>query len=387
VTCIKITAQDANLGSQIFETLNQRGAQLEQIDLIKNRLFRELQDKLCPKYIKIWDTMRADLASHFGTATDTQTQLLFNTYLNVHTGVWVDKSKIFKAYQDVLNYGGRGDRLSPQEVLDRVCTKPSVKSYLRATSSNNGLNGDNSGLYLALQDYSGLQVAHPLLYAMFVKGYNPEIIEKNLSIFGCLMRRTWAVRDRMPTKQLGTLSSEIAKSIHSENWQEIHSPIYLEQELTKYDEKTSKDNLLKDEIFKERLRGKVKFEASKAKEIFVSMLNHLAQTDGERFSISRDLHIEHILPKSIPREGWNAFESKGIHAAYFQRLGNLMLLSKRDNEGADQLPFKQKSAIYRRSNYFKVAFLDGVEDWTPDAIEERQNKIVDKLCEMWRLRR
>ena len=386
VTCIMITAHDPNIGSQIFETLNQRGAKLEQIDLIKNRLFRELEDKLCPKYIKIWDQMRGDFSRHFGTSTDTQIQLLFNIFLNVHTGTWVDKRNLFKYYQDILNYGGLGERLKPQEIFDRVCLRPSTKAYLKATSSANGLNGDHKGLYLALQDYSGLQVAHPLLYAMFAKGYSTEVAKRNLEIFGCLMRRTWAVRMRMPTKQLGSFSCYMAKQIYNEAWPEDQSPIYVQQEILRYDEKISRDNLLKDEIFKERLRGMVEFEVSKAKEIFVSMLNRVAQSEGEHFSISSDMHIEHILPQNLPREGWNAFETRGLHAANFQRLGNLMLLSKGDNEGADQFPFKQKSAIYKQSHYYKVAFLDGVDDWTPEAIEIRQNKIIDRLCEMWSLR-
>jgi len=386
VTCIMITAHDPNIGSQIFETLNQRGAKLEQIDLIKNRLFRELEDKLCPRYIEIWDQMRSDLTRHFGTATDTQLQLLFNTFLNVHTGTWVDKRHIFKVYQDVLNYGGLGPRLAPQEVFDRVCLRQSTRAYLKATNSNNGLNGNNASLFVALQDYSSLQVAHPLLYAMFAKGFSTDITKRNLELFGCLMRRTWAVRSRMPTKQLGSLSSLMAQRIYDGTWAEDQSPIYVQQEILRYDEKVSKDNLLKDEIFKERLRGVVNFEASKAKEIFVSMLNRLAQTEGERFTVSSDLRIEHILPKSLPREGWNAFESRGLHAANYQRLGNLMLLSKTDNEGADQLPFKQKLSIYKKSHYYKVAFIDGVNDWTPEAIEARQGEIIDRLCEMWNLR-
>ena len=199
------------------------------------------------------------------------------------------------------------------------------------------------------------------------------------------MRRTWAVRDRMPTKPLGGLASKSASNIYDGTWPEEQSPVFLQKALTDYDEKISRDNLLKDEIFRERMRGKVHFDASKAKEIFVSMLNRIAQTEGEKFTISSDLHIEHILPKTLPRVGWQAFETRGIHAACSQRLGNLMLLSRSDNKDADQMPYVNKLPIYKGSNYFKVSFLDGVDEWTPEAIEERQNRIVDKLCEIWKL--
>ena len=331
--------------------------------------------------------MRNALTQHHGTSTDSKIQSLFNIYLNVHMGRWVDEKEMFQGYQGVLNHGGKEGKkqLKPQEIFDRVCRKQSVKSYIKTTNPTNGMNGSHNGLYKALQEHAELKIVHPLLYTMFAKDFAPEIIEKNLRLFGCLVKRTWATLDRIPTKRLGNLASSIANCIYTGDWTEEQSLGLLREELLKYDENT--DNLLTDGIFKEKLSGKIMFDPSKAKDIFLSMLRWTAQTKGEDFKNSSDMHIEHILPKTFPkRGGWKQFEASEMHTAFSQRLGNLMLLSEADNVEAKQSSYKDKLPIYKDSNYFRISFLQDVEEWTPEAIQTRQDKIAEKLCEIWRFR-
>ena len=282
------------------------------------------------------------------------------------------------------------------EILDIVCGRSSAKAFVRTICKSNGHNGSDAQLLLALKSYTGHDVTHPLVYAMFCRNFSAQVVARNLKIFGCLLRRTWAVRDRLPIKQLGSLSSKIAHQIYFEEWDERNSTSLLRDALLEYDSSYNNRNsnssfnfgngqdLLQDEVFRQIMLAQQRIDASKAREIFIFILNHFSQSSGEIFSASSDLELEHILPRSLPRNGWEF--SKHEHLVNFERLGNLMLLSQEDNEDAGQLPLAQKLVIYRNSNYFRAALLDDVDEetvWSEIHIDRRQARIVDLLTEIW----
>ena len=401
VSCVLVIAHSKALSGQIFETFNERGKKLEQIDLIRNSLFMRMHEEDQIRGDKLWEDLRKRIGEHVQNATraDSEIQRLFNYYLNIHQNTWIDKKLLHSGYLDVLKSGGamgsNGLR-GANEILDIVCGRSSAKAFVRTICKSNGHNGSDAQLLLALKSYTDHDVTHPLVYAMFCRNFSAQIVAKNLKIFGCLLRRTWAVRDRLPIKQLGSLSSKLAHQIYFDEWDERNSTSLLRGALLEYDSSYNNRNsnssfnfgngqdLLQDEVFKQVMLAQQRIDASKAREIFIFILNHFSQSSGEIFSASSDLELEHILPRSLPRNGWKF--SKHEHLVNFERLGNLMLLSREDNEDADQLPLAQKLEIYKNSNYFRAALLDDVDEetvWSEGHIDQRQARIVDLLTEIW----
>ena len=144
--------------------------------------------------------------------------------------------------------------------------------------------------------------------------------------------------------------------------------------------------MLRDENFIEQLSRLTSIDDNKAKDIFIALRNHKAQTAGDRLGKSADLHIEHVLPKAYPDRGWGQF-SLDEHGLYKQRLGNLMLLSKKLNEKVARRPYSRKREHYDESRYLDVAFIEDVTDWNAKAIRDRQLKIATEIARVWTVER
>jgi hypothetical protein len=104
------------------------------------------------------------------------------------------------------------------------------------------------------------------------------------------------------------------------------------------------------------------------------------------------LSIEHILPRH-PSDDSNwlkSFPTKELRDKYVHRLGNLVLLSRTRNIAAENFDFEQKKQKYFFFNGQSTPFvttneLRSLSEWTPTIIEQRQNRQISKLRELWRL--
>jgi hypothetical protein len=110
----------------------------------------------------------------------------------------------------------------------------------------------------------------------------------------------------------------------------------------------------------------------------------------ERQNSGRDLAwnetpstIEHILPDSFDA-GWEGAFTEDEHARYVDRLGNYALLEKGKNRDLGQKPFREKSAVFRTSQYPLTSALADYEEWTPSTLNERQRALSRVATSVWR---
>jgi hypothetical protein len=94
--------------------------------------------------------------------------------------------------------------------------------------------------------------------------------------------------------------------------------------------------------------------------------------------------IEHILPER-PSPEWQQGFPRDMHERYVRRLGNYLLLeAKLNRELAGNEPLEVKRVAYARSQYPSTRQFDW-EEWTAQAIEERQAKMARAATAIWRL--
>ncbi len=107
----------------------------------------------------------------------------------------------------------------------------------------------------------------------------------------------------------------------------------------------------------------------------------------------RVVSVEHVLPQS-PRSGgkwlqWFPNEEERLRTVH--RLGNLLLLSKRKNSQAQNYEFDKKKQKYfsTKTGISPFALTTQVlkeDEWTPDVVKRRQQKLLRVLKDLWRLR-
>lgn len=95
-------------------------------------------------------------------------------------------------------------------------------------------------------------------------------------------------------------------------------------------------------------------------------------------------HVEHILPRA-PRGEWcRAFHDEDERADLKNRLGNLCLLHRDDNNRASNLEWRVKRDIYRKAGpaYAGAHEVTMEEHWTPDLVKSRTRRMADGIIKL-----
>lgn len=116
-----------------------------------------------------------------------------------------------------------------------------------------------------------------------------------------------------------------------------------------------------------------------------------ALSEGEARYDHGIISIEHVLPQSPPvNSQWlEWFPDEEQREAWTHRLGNLVLLSKRKNSQAQNFDFERKKREYfQRQGISPFAITTEVlneKEWSLEALEERQKRLMETLSRVWRL--
>lgn len=100
--------------------------------------------------------------------------------------------------------------------------------------------------------------------------------------------------------------------------------------------------------------------------------------------------VEHILPQKPGRNGaWRTwFADAALRERCTHSLGNLILVTREQNERAKNRDFADKMAIFLddAGNVPELTRqLADVSAWTPDTVLEREERLMAILCRLWKL--
>lgn len=93
------------------------------------------------------------------------------------------------------------------------------------------------------------------------------------------------------------------------------------------------------------------------------------------------INLEHVAPKK-PEGNWPTFDDDTLNI-YSNRIGNLALMRASDNSAARSDPFTGKRPIYANSPYELTRHIGELDDWTADAIVDRQKTLAALAVKTW----
>jgi hypothetical protein len=96
-----------------------------------------------------------------------------------------------------------------------------------------------------------------------------------------------------------------------------------------------------------------------------------------------EINLEHVLPEN-PGKGWTI--KPEIAAAFYKRLGNLVLLKASPNSTIGNEPFAAKKRELESSTYKLTEVVGKAAEWGTDEIEARQKKLAEIAVKTWPLR-
>lgn len=355
------TESDAFL---IFETLNDRGADLTIADLLKNYLFGRAGHQLNSVRNSWVATMTAlELSASGGK--------LFTDFLRHY---W---SSRYGATRERELYGKIKERVVTQAQAVDFALDLEKASRLYAAILNSdhefwsGLGSVTQEQVQALQTLS-LEQNRPLLLALMQHFEEVELRKAMRAMV------SWGLRGLV----VGGIGGGQTEKVYSQAAVSVR-----EGDVKTADELLDAVSAIvpSDEEFTSQFattrisRGRI------ARYILIALeRNSAGEPEPELVPNEREeeVNLEHVLPKNPTEEDWPEF-SPEAHKAMVHRLGNMTLLQKGPNGRIGNEPFATKKPVLEGSALRWTMDAGGYDEWTPAVITERQQRMAEHATETW----
>jgi len=351
----------------IFETLNDRGLELAQIDLLKNYLYSKAGSRRLKEAQNSWVELTSKIES-------SENEGLVLTYIKHH---WASQHGFVRVKNKELYSNIKKGIKNTTQVITFINTlKNDVDICLAILNHNNSYWNDYDNKckeYIATLNYFGLEQYRPLLLAI-IKKFNKVEVTKSLKLI-----LSWLIRNLI-TGSLGggTLEQTYANKAKEVFSGKIDNTSKLLESL--------KDLIPQDRDFKERFRISTVSKHKYARYYLQAIENYHRGQDNPELLVNTNpdsVNLEHILPEK-PADSWPNFTEEEINS-YVKRVGNLTLMKTRENSEFKSAPFSEKKKKYKESEIWITSTLASYDDWAIESINKRQNDLSELAVKTWSL--
>lgn len=374
VLLIVTTAPSLSKAFQLFEILNNRGKDLEPLDLIKNLLLKSLtaaSDSELDRQQFNEDWKQFIINLEITPKRKIESSTFLKHYLVGTKGLNKGKDKLFDYFSKLeLDAKGVLDLVKDFKRVSKIYGDIEKKSYDTFVEESNKM-------YI-LFELLKLRQAHTMLIPFYSE--SSETKEKIIDL---------AIR----------LGASVVFSYTQTNYIEAELPPLI-REYYKNKENEGSDYALK--VFTNGLETKIseraklvreavstrKFENSKGqynkKGIdllkFMELYGH-SNVHIKSPSPNKRLTLEHILPRTLKDEEYQlaGFNSKTEFKEYLNRMGNLAIIYNTDNSHLSNKKFFEKKNVYAKTDFLTTKSIAG--DLTTHIKDGKDSKMVKRINE------
>ena len=344
----------------MFETLNDRGLQTNQADLVKNHLFDKAGDRRDEAHVH-WSRMRGAIDS-IGEKEDDLTLEFLRLACCVLTGRTTETEIMERVQQHTAN---------KMDAIKLIALFDDLSAHYAAilNSDSPRWNGYQESIRKSIKtiDLLGVKQIRPLMLAV-ARYFEPQEAARAFRRFV-----SWSVRFKIVGGRGGKLDEGYALRAN-----EIFSKVIkTDQDLALGE----KDFVPTDAVFRSNFRG-AKVNVAKFARYYLRALEltHLGETYPEYVPAEEGITIEHIMSQ-VP----NSNVTEQDIETHSSRLGNMVLLRGIDNAGSGSDEFDKKKPILKASAYALTAMTADNERWGVKEIEIRQAFLADLAVKTWKL--
>ena len=346
---------------KMFETLNARGIATSQADLIKNYLYGRSGNRL-PEVQSRWGYMRGALEAF---DDDDMTVTFLRHALIVMRGY-----------------------LTEAEVFDKVEAEAnSIQSTVTLTAS--------------LENLANLYVATFNPQHERWNGY-PDPARRAIEVFNLLNIRPMrplilSIADKFSPRTAGTafeflislgVRLFIASSTRSGSVEQplanVANQVYTGAVRTVSELKNALAITPRDEAFQSAF-ALAKVSNQRLARYYLRSLEMASAGESEPWFVPQEdpaiITLEHVLPRK-PGSGWPQFTEDEARN-FLTRLGNQVLLRASTNSRAGNESFADKKEKLAEAPYVLTSMVGSVDEWTPAAIQERQEYLAELAVRTW----
>lgn len=360
---ILMRAHDQARAFKMFETLNDRGLRTSQADLVKSYLFG-----LADKQVGVAQTKWSNMLENLQELGDDDPQVSFLRHYLIAFSSFVRADDVYDAIQS--KYKTEGSALSFLRSL--AGTSRTYVATFNADSEHWNSYSDLTRKHLADFNFFDLKPMRPLVLAAATK-FGKKEFEKAVGHLAALSLRlvlTARTRSGVNEQAFADTAIKITNgdiSSYSELVRSLSKVFVTDREFV--------------DVF-----SRARVSKTPLARYILRELEHVASAKREEAEwVNADpqqITLEHILPRSLPSEGWEKFEPES-HAESRTLLGNLCLLKRSENNGMPNDSFDVKRSIYEKSSLKLTSDVARIPTWSPKEIAERQHVMALLALKAW----
>jgi uncharacterized protein with ParB-like and HNH nuclease domain len=376
---VNITSDDKDNPYLIFESLNNKGLDLTQSDLIRNYIFMQFpagqrEDIYQSEWLPLEQRFKSHNLSSLGEELKEFTQS-FWFYLR-KDGVSIAEKEIYKHMK--IRFDKSNDKYKQ---LRELIQFSSYYEKMRFPEKESNLELRKHFYSFLRLDFKTCHVFLLNIYDLYTENnISLNDFQKILSILESYFVRRFFTENS--TRVLGKLFDGLYKEVLSKDPNNIVDSLklvlkeYTTSKIFPVDE-DFKVAITSAKIYKPANIDRVKFILEKLEDYVVG------KTKEEVTVNSSGLTIEHIMPQTLSSEWKKGLgdEYNTIHDQYLHTLANLTLTA--DNPALSNNMFAEKKKLYEESKLNLNEYFDSLDTWNADTIENRANGLADMAIEVW----
>ncbi|WP_187894876.1 DUF262 and DUF1524 domain-containing protein [Helicobacter pylori] len=348
----------------IFESMNSKGIELTQTDLIRNYILMGLDpEKQKIFYKKYWRAMEEAFK---------QNETLFNQfvrhYLTIKTREIPNINKVYEAFK----------RYQQERGIETEVLLQDLQKYCGFFCQIVFKKEDDKGLNKALSFLVDLEmdVIYPLLLELYSDYIDGVLSQQNF------IPIIYLIESYICRRAVCGLGTNSLNKVFPSFTKKINKDQYLESIKVHFGYLTEKQRFPNNDEFK-KLFITIDFYNFQKKKYFLERLEHF---DTEEPVNTQECTIEHIMPQTLNLE-WErdlGENFQAIHEKYLNTIGNLTLTGY--NEKYSNNSFQEKRDMekgFKQSPLKLNQSLKNLESFGEKEIDKRANDLADLALKIW----
>jgi hypothetical protein len=347
---------------KMFETLNDRGLKTSQSDLVKNYLFGEAGEKLLEAQQK-WAAMKSCLES----IEDDDITMEFLRQMLISLYGHVRKDEVYEKVQS----NAKGSISAIQFMAKLQAGSGDYAAMLNSDHEKWNYYPPRTRRAIQTLILLPAKPMRPLLLSI-IRTFSPKETDLALKLIVNISVRFLIVGGL----RSGVVEETIAKAAKETSEGEIPAAA----ELLKF----LQGIIPTDTQFEEQFKIATVSQEYLARYYLRSLETSVNKLADAYYVVNDDqavINLEHILPES-PEGNWPEFPPE-VAAAYYKRIGNLVLMQAKQNSDLHSSSFDEKKKVYLSTPYVFTKQLGTLKTWNAELISKRQATMAAQAVKTW----
>lgn len=370
---VNITSEERDNAYLIFESLNNKGEELTQADLVRNYIFMKLPSENREEvYQKKWLPLQESFKSNLGKKdyVDELTNA-FWFYLR-KDGNTINEKEVYQGIKRLFDNSQNGVKAELNELIKFAGYYQRINFYDKEPEQK-------LQRWFRRLDRLDFTTCHIFLLNIY-RDYEDqrlslEEFEKIIQYLeSYFVRRLFA---GISTRGLGIVFNNLYQEVQKANPEDLVAglrTVLLSYEKSKIwpNDEDFRQGIINKSVYSNTSRDRVKL-------ILESLEEYLTKERVDPGNIT----IEHIMPQKLTKNWQDMLGSKykSVHKKWLHTLGNLTLSGY--NSELSNKPFKDKLHYLRSSNFTLNKYFQNVNVWNEEAIKSRADYLATIAIKIW----